>query len=786
MKQDCKEKRDTCCCTTAAGSHRTEPEEKLLNDSPFTPDHGDRDAGKFSFLDHPDFSVARCAPAGDAIMSTEFYLEGVHCTSCVPSIESLPKLLQGVVDARLDFAKSLLRIAWDTNVIRLSEIASKLDMLGYTPHAVHNHDARELYTQENRKLLLRIGVAGALAGNTMLLAIALYAGAYSGIEARFENLFRWISLVLGWISLMWPGRSFLLGAITAIRTRTPHMDLPIAIGLVAGMAAGTIHTIFQSGDVYFDSLTVLIFMLLIGRWTQFRQQRKTKDAIELLFSLTPACCRLVENQDIRVIPIESLNSGDCIEILAGDSVPADAAVVFGQSEVDESLLTGESRPRRIDVGDEVCAGSVNLASSVRCRVHATGSDTRVGKLMKVVEACTKQKAPFVQFADRIAGKFTVTIMFMAVLTFLFWSYTDLNQATTNAVALLIVACPCALGLATPLALAVAIGRAARRHILIKGGGALEQMAKPGMIYLDKTGTLTVGNIRLMQWEGSDDVKAVVAAVEAQSGHSIARAFAHAFSDLQTGQAEQVEQHAEGGITGIVGDHQIAIGSPRFLSNRNFALPSWVSRNVDRYTAQCLTPVLIAVDGKIEATAGLGDPIRDDAVAALASLRRAGWQLEILSGDHIDVVRRVATQVGIDPAMAQGGLTPEQKMRIVTERCGKHTVVMVGDGSNDAAALAAATVGIAVHGGAEASLAAADVYIGQAGLAPIVDLIVGARRTVTTIRRNLLVSFGYNATAICLAATGIITPLIAAVLMPFSSFTVLTLSIGAQTFAKPVR
>jgi Cu2+-exporting ATPase len=403
-----------------------------------------------------------------------------------------------------------------------------------------------------------------------------------------------------------------------------------------------------------------------------------------------------------------------------------------------------------------------------------------------VEECSRRRAPIVQFADRVAGRFVVVLLTLAVATFAIWLYLAPQRAIDNAVALLIVACPCALGLATPLALTIAIGRAARRGILIKGGEVLELLARPGVLVLDKTGTITAGKTRVISWVGSDRAKTWVAALESHSAHPVAVALrAVASTDLSRESSpldvRETVQTPGGGLTGLVDGRRLAVGSPRFVRAQNAAVSAEMDAAERAAVLAGRTPVLVAVDGQCVAVASLGDPIREDAAPALAELRRLGWTIRILSGDHPEVVAAVAAQLQVPADAAMGNATPEEKVAYV-ERLRQHgSVVMVGDGVNDAAALSAATVGIAVHGGAEASLSAADIYLSRPGLAPIVDLVGAAGSTVRAIRRSLVASLIYNTLAASLAVTGLIGPLIAAILMPLSSLTVLTLAFASHTF-----
>ena len=726
-------------------------------------------------------------PQSDGSCRTELYLEGVHCAACVWLVEKLPQVLPGVLEARLDIRRSLVRVCWDEQRIKLSQVARMLDSLGYPPHPARDVRARELRQQEDRRFLIRIGVAAACAGNVMTLAFALYGGVFTGIEVEYSRLFRWASMLFGLISLLWPGSLFFRGAWAALRTRTAHLDLPIALGLLAGGVAGTINAVLNRGEIYFDSLTMLVFLLLAGRWIQRRQQRWAGDAVELLFSLTPTSARRLEGGQIHEVPLEAIGPGDVVEVRAGDSIPTDGVVRAGHSAIDSSLLTGESKAVAVAVGDDVHAGTVNVGSKILVDVGAVGNQTRVGKLMQLVEECSRRKAPIVQFADRVAGWFVVAVLTLAALTFGLWLWIEPTRAVDNAVALLIVTCPCALGLATPLAVTVALGRAAQRGILIKGGAVFEQLTQCGAIVLDKTGTITAGRTSVVSWAGDPEAKLLVAALEQHAAHPIAKALvAEATTNFADGprevpEAQCVLQTTGGGLVGTVDARRVVVGSPRFIREQSIVVGAAMAEAEQAVIASGATPVLVGIDGHCVAVVGLGDPIREDVPGALAQLERLGWKVQILSGDHPDVVAAVGDQLAVPPDRSIGGASPEDKVRFVKRLATDGSVVMVGDGVNDAAALSAATVGIAVHGGAEASLSAADVYLSRAGLTPIVDLIRAARNTLRTIHRSLAASLCYNAIAATLAIAGLISPLTAAILMPISSFTVLTLAYASRTF-----
>lgn len=733
----------------------------------------------FEEFDHPAFAELYVREEGEGRATTELYLEGVHCASCVWLVERVPLLLPGVVRAELDVRRALARIEWDPRQLPLSQLARTLDRLGYTPHPFRGVARDAMRRHEDRAMLTRIGVAGAIAGNVMLPALALYSGDFAGMEAQYAGLFRWVSLALTVPALLFPGRVFFTGALAALRTRRLHMDLPIAIALGAGFVRGAINTIADSGPVYFDGVTILIFLLLTGRFLQQRGQRAAADAAELLYSLAPDSARVLEpSGEERMLPASALLPGMLLRVRAGESFPADGTVMEGSTSVNAALLTGESRPVAATAGDIVHAGTLNVAAPVTMRVDEAGTTSRLARLLRQVEESSARRAPVVALADRMAGSFVAVVLVLAAVTFAIWVGRDSAAAWDHAIALLIVTCPCALALATPLAVTVAVGRAARAGIYIKGGDALEQLARSGHLVLDKTGTVTEGRTALVAWQGNDDVRPLVLALEEGSSHPIADGFRRAWPHLGRPAADEVTHHVGGGITGRVAGREVMVGSPRFVAARARGAEVALAAMVD----PTLTPVLVAVDGVVVATAGLGDRIRDDAGPALAALRQRGWRTTLLSGDDQAVASSVGAALGFAEGASLGGATPEEKLaRVTAWRSEGDSVVMVGDGVNDAAAIAAAHVGIGVHGGAEACLATADVYLTAPGLAPLARLMTGAERTMRVIRRNMVWALTYNLVGVALAMTGTISPLIAAIMMPISSLTVVLGSWLGRTF-----
>uniref|UniRef100_A0A832I250 Heavy metal translocating P-type ATPase n=1 Tax=Eiseniibacteriota bacterium TaxID=2212470 RepID=A0A832I250_UNCEI len=731
----------------------------------------------FEEFDHPTFHELYVRRRPDGLAETELYLEGIHCASCVWLVERAPFTLAGFAGAELDAPRARVRVTWRPETLALSRVARLLDTLGYRPHPFRGVRADALRRAEDRTMVAHIGVAGALAGNVMLVALALYSGWFSGMEPGFERYFRWLSLTLTAPALLFPGRVFFRGALAALRARSLHMDVPIALALAAGFVRGAVNTVSNRGPIYFDGVAMLVFLLLVGRFLQQRAQRAAADSAELLHALRPATARLAEGDAVREVPAEALLPGMVLEVRPGDTLAADGTVLEGASDLDLSLLTGESRPVAAAPGDRVWAGTVNRTAPLRVRVDEAGEATRVGRLLAEVEAGARRRAPVVRTADRLAGAFVAVVLVLAGATWALWAGRDPSMALDHAIALLIVTCPCALALATPLAVTVAIGRAASAGMLIRGGDALEALARPGLMLLDKTGTLTEGRAALAAWEGDEDVKPLVLALERHAVHPVAEGFRAAWPDLVAPEATDVAHVAGGGVEGVVAGRRVAVGAPAFVRARlapGCAPPPAAAGGA-------LTPVWVAVDGALVARAGFGDAIRPGARAALDGLRARGWRLRILSGDDPAVVRATGAALGFAPEACEGGATPEDKLRAVEAHAARGTVVMVGDGVNDAAAIARATVGIGVHGGAEASLAAADVFLARPGVAELDALVRGAARTLGVIRRNIVFSLAYNVVGAALAMAGVINPLIAAVLMPVSSLTVVIASWRGRTF-----
>ncbi|MFG0316368.1 MAG: heavy metal translocating P-type ATPase, partial [Planctomycetota bacterium JB042] len=617
---------------------------------------------RYAEFDDPAFREVHVVADASGRARLDLYLENVHCAACVWLVERLPLVVEGVIEARLDVRTGVARVEYDEGHVSPGGIARALDRLGYPCRPYRGLPMEEHRRREDRRHLIAIGISGACAGNAMVSAFALWGGALSPGHAL---LLRGLGLLFTLVALVGPGRVFFQGALSSLRTRTMHMDVPVALALAAGTLQGAWNTWRGAGETYFESITAVVFLLLVGRFVQHRQQRRAHDAVELLAAVTPATARLLRDGVEAEVPVEALARGDRVVVRAGDRVPADGRIVAGASRFDVSLLTGESRPVVAEAGDPIAAGAVNVAAAVRLEVDSTGEETRIGRVMELVERSARTRPPVVRLADHLAHGFVVAVLALALVTVLVWLRRDPANAVEHAIALLIVTCPCALGLATPLAIAAAVGRAARAGILVKGGEVLERLARPGVVLLDKTGTLTRGEVRMVSLDGDRDVLGDVAAVEAEGTHAIARAFVAAADDasIPRPEARDVEHVLGHGARGTVDGREIVVGSGPFVRAHAAADPR-IDAAERRMIERGLSPVLVARDGAAVAVAGFGDPLRDDALAAVEALRSLGHEIAIVSGDHPQIVRADADELGV--TRAEGSASPERKVAAVHE------------------------------------------------------------------------------------------------------------------------
>ncbi len=758
---------------------------------------------RLSEIDTETFLEAHTQPVGNGHRTVTFFLDGVHCAACVWLVERMPFEVAGVSSARLDLSRARLALQFDPSQVKLSEVATWLAQFGYTAHPAHEENSARRSGVE-RRLLIKMGISWAIAGNVMLFAFSLYAGLDNSGDTSLTTGARWASFFLALIAVGYGGSEFFQKAWASMKLslrmgslKHLHMDTPISLGILVGFSHSAWATITGAGEIWFDSITVLIAALLTARWLQLRSRRLAGDASDRLLDLIPTMARLTSRftganeldilQEPLLVRVDQLQRGEVVEVPAGEVIPVDGTIVSGSSTVDKSVLTGESRPEKLEEGMWIEAGVTNLESPVQIRVEAAGDKTRVGKLMNWIRSGAEKRAPVVLLADRLSGYFVITLLLVAAATALGWMVVDPSQTVPRVVALLVISCPCALGMATPLAMAVAAGRAARVGVFIKSDEATQQLNEVDAVVLDKTGTLTEGRMSVVDWVGDADALEYARLIESMSNHPVARAIrlsdkSLASCDLTRETVSGFKVVAGSGVLGTVVGHEVLVGSPDWVDSQAKSDPV-LEEKLQHYAEQGYTPIAIAMDGVLKTAIAVGDGMRQDADELIRMLQSAGKDVFLLSGDHEAVVQSVAGSLGIERENARGGVSPEGKKAFLdTLRSrGYKTIAMVGDGVNDAVALQTADVGIAVEGGSMPSQVAADVFLTRGGLKPIVQSMEGAGRVMGVIRRNLTFSLVYNILGASAAILGLVTPLVAAIAMPISSLVVVIASITQRTF-----
>ncbi len=735
----------------------------------------DRPTEVYARYDDPAFAERFVRDAG-AAREVELHVDGVHCTACVWVMDQLPRVVPGVEQARLDFGRQRLWLRWDPARVELSNVAGFLHGIGYASRPL-GAEADAARRRADRGELIRMAAMLAVAGNVMLLSFALYAGAFSGMEPRFVRFFEWLSLILALPAITWGALPFYRGAWAGLKLRVAHIDLPIALGVLASFTASAINTVRGSGEVYFDSVTALVALLLVGRFIQNRGQRAAMNRAELLSALTPDVVRRREGADWVRVGIDDVVEGDVLRVEADETLPADGVVQRGGGHVDQRLLTGESRPVAARPGDRVYAGTACVGGHLELRVEAAGAGSRLGRLIELIDRADGQRAPIVRTADRLSGWFVAAVLALAAAGGVGWAIVDPTRAFDVVVALLVVSCPCALGMATPVALAVARKRAADAGIVMSSTAAVERLAGIERVWFDKTGTLTEGRMAVAGAWVPHALRAAVGALERRSSHPIGRAIAAwaaegaSDAEIEAVALTEVEEIAGRGIQARLGD-----GRRLFVGAVGDAAGPFEPQ-LRAALARGQSPVAVRIDGRLVGALALGDRLRPGAREAIDALRAEGVAVGVLSGDHPAVARAVGEALGIGDA--RGGQSPEAKAAVLAETGG----AMVGDGFNDAPALRAADVGLAVHGGAEVALQVADVYLSRPDPAAVAAALVGARRAMTVVRRGLGVSLVYNAVFAHLALMGLISPLVAAILMPLSSISVIAHAVAAPSFRR---
>ncbi len=694
----------------------------------------------------------------DGAEQLELAVEGMSCGGCISRIEGGVGRLPGVVAARVNFTNRRLTVAWTPGLASPAAVISALEKMGYGAHPFMPRRVEDEEAAEAKELLRCLAVAGFAAMNIMLLSVSVWSGNVTDITPETRDFFHWLSALIALPAAAYAGRPFFRSAFAALRARSVNMDVPISLGVALALGMSLVETINHAHNAYFDSAVMLLFFLLCGRYLDRAMRRKTRAVAGNLAALRAETAhRIMEAGAIVEVPTAGLDVGDLILVRPGDRVPADGVLVEGSSELDESLVTGETLTRTPAVGEAVYAGSLNFSGVLTLRVTAAGQDTLLDDIERLLERAVKSRSRIVRLADRAARYYAPMVHTTAALTCLGWlvAGASVHDAVVIAIAVLIITCPCALALAVPAVQVVAAGRLFRAGVLLNSGDAIERLAEADTVVFDKTGTLTLPEPRVANALAVPfDLLEAAARLALSSRHPLAVALAREAIDPHP--CRDVIEEPGQGVRAVIDGVEARLGSAAFCDVR-LTEPTGASAIAFRYGAR-------------DAVFLIEQSLRPDAVAVVRGLAALGLDLKILSGDRAEAVKPIADALGI--ADWQAGVKPGQKVAALERLKDEgRRVLMVGDGLNDAPSLAGAHVSMSPGTAADLSQAHADaVFMGQR-LAPVRDAVTAARTARRLMLQNLWLAMAYNAVAVPVAIAGLATPLIAALAMSGSSLLV---------------
>ncbi|SNR50527.1 cadmium-translocating P-type ATPase [Paracoccus sediminis] len=682
-------------------------------------------------------------------------LPTAHCAACIGDVETALMAHPKVRKARVNL--TLRRVTVDAPGLTPDDLVPVLAGIGYEAHEL-DPDALSANAadRQGRDLLMRIGVSGFAMMNIMVLSVAVWSGA----DSATRDLFHWISGAIALPTVFFAGQPFFQSAWAAIRVGRLGMDVPISLALILASAISVYETVQSGRHAYFDAATMLCFFLLIGRYLDHRTRAIARSAAAELTALEVTRATLLADDAEQVVPVATLRPGDLIRIRPGARVPADGMIAEGRSEIDRALLTGETLPVAVIPGQMLSAGEVNLTGPLTLRVTAAGRDSSLARLTSLVEAAEAARGRYTSLAERASRAYSPTVHLMALLSFVgwYWATGDLRLAMNVAAAVLIVTCPCALGLAVPAVATAASGRLFRLGLLIKDGTALERLAEIDTVVFDKTGTLTLGRPTLVSVKPLPaDLRPVARALAEASAHPLSRALAMALVDHPSADLFDVAEQPGSGVSGRWQGRSVRLGRAE-----------WLGVADDGQAPTSAT--WLAVQGEAPVRLDFSDDLRPGAADCVAGLRGMGLDVIVISGDRRAVVSDLAGRLGIGDFHADVG--PDGKEAMIRDLAARGArVLMVGDGLNDTAALARAHASISPASALDAARVASDMVLTGNDLTPVAEAVKTARRATRRIRQNFAISVAYNAVAVPLAVAGMVTPLIAALAMSLSSITV---------------
>lgn len=713
-------------------------------------------------LDHREVTKGydALAVAGkDGHYKLSVMVSGVHCAGCIQKIESALMRQPDVAGARLNFSTRRLGLDWKGTATRANDLVTLVQNLGYTISPYDPGIEREETKAQGRFLLLCLGVSGFAVGNIMLLSVGVWAAGDELMGVATRELMHWLSALIAIPAVMFSGRPFFRSAFKALSSGHTNMDVPISLAIILAPIMSVVEMLRHGPYVYFDSAVMLIFFLLIGRYLDFRARQNARSTATDLLGSFSGFANVIEGETIRSLPIRDVREGMYLQVAAGQKFPVDGTVTEGNTSVDTSLVTGETMPRPAGTGSEVYAGTLNLDAPVVILVARAAEDSLLADIVRLMEKAGQGQAKYVRLADRIAKAYTPAVHILAAGAFLGWLFlggVEWQQALLIATTVLIITCPCALGLVVPVVQVLATGRLMKSGILVKSGDALERLATIDTIIFDKTGTLTVG-MPVLEGSPDKDLLARAASLAAYSAHPLSKALRSAYSGKLIS-LQSISEHPGKGMEAVLDGIRIRLGSRDWCGDKTAAPAKGMELWFD--------------DGASHKSVfHFSDQLRPDAIESIANLQKRGLRLIMLSGDRESVAQDLAKQCGITEILAEK--TPPEKYAFLENLKdeGRH-VLMVGDGLNDAPALAQADVSMAPGTAIDMAQNAADIIFMKGDLDAVVTAMDTAHLTQDLTRQNFILSIAYNVMVVPLALAGMVTPLIASLAMSSSSLIVI--------------
>lgn len=697
-------------------------------------------------------------------------IEGIRCASCVWLLEKLLGKEQGIDTIRVNYGTHRAQVRFNPQKTSPTKIFSTVSRLGYLPHPFTAGAAQQAAAREQRSLLIRFGTAAFLSMQLMGFSFALYGGYFHGIDPATRQIIQYFAAAVTTPVVFYSGWPFLAGAWRSLKNRAPSMDLLITLGVLTAYSY-SLYALIAGGEVYFDTAAMIITLILLGRLFEGSARNRSISGIDRLLQLAPDSTNRIVGEEIHAVASASLSLGDLILVRPGERIPVDCRIATGETEVDEATITGEPMPVLRQPGDRVSAGTLNLTTSIKLKVERVAAESFIARMARMVEEAQNRKAPIQSLADRVATIFVPLVILVAAATWIFWLSSNVphTEALLNAVSVLIVACPCALGLATPTAVLVASGSAATRGILFRGGDILEMTGRINLVAFDKTGTLTLGKPTIEQiipapGQSAEGLLRLACRVESGSNHPIALGIMAKAKEggIEQVASESIETVPGRGLRTASDDGEILVGSRSFLTENNVEIPVIESGT--------LTEVYVSLGGSWCGVLLVHDPLRENAVQAVARLQEFGLQTVLLTGDRPEAANQISAALTIPNYRAN--LSPADKAAWINDKQQSGLkIMMVGDGINDAPALSSADVGCAMAGGTDIALETSDLVLTKPDLGRLYEAIFIARKTLQVIKQNLFWAFAYNFITIPLAASGHLAPVWAAVTMASSSLLV---------------